>query len=133
VDNSPAYQNRGYDSIWFYQIKDSCGVPMDGADMHEAFPNGFTFDYPGEVGWGTPTANSWITGNTGLWDDGIAEYYLAGANINPLPLPPQNPLQNVLIYHGHQNIYVGNHPGTLVYSVKQAHYQDHGGYCTTCN
>lgn len=110
----------GYASLWFYQIVDSCGNPMQFVNMHEAFPNGFTYDYSG-ANWIFPTPNSWSAGNTGLWDDTIGEH---GATTPP-SLAPQNPLGSVLIFYGLQNIFVNP---VQVTTDSQAHFQDHGGY-----
>jgi hypothetical protein len=111
----------GYNSVWCYQIVDTCGNPMGYVTQHEAFPSGFTYDYAGSH-WGFPTANSWSAGNTGLWEDSIGQ---SGAT-NPTSINPKTPtLGTVLVYHGNQQIYVDP---VVVTTDSQAHYQDHGGY-----
>jgi hypothetical protein len=115
-------KSGGYESDWYYEILDSCGTPMEGLPVHEAFPSGFSYA-DSSYNWNFPSPNSWQSGAAGGWFDNIGQVNAT----NPPSLNPQTPLGNVLVYYGTQNIFVD--PYTIpIDTLTQAHYQDHGGY-----
>ena len=91
---------------------------------HEAFPNGFEYQYTGS-NWLFPSANPWVAADDGGFADEIAQ---AGVGFTPAILTPQSPLQNTPIYDGAQQNFVDAVGGTpiLTWSGTQTHLQDHG-------
>lgn len=148
----------GYESQIFWHVYDICNRELTPSSMalqlHEEFPQGFQPQYSGE-NWNTPIANQWCVvapaeGSTDYpanWVDHVGQVCRENT-CTPMPTSPGNPVGNIRIYQGLQEIwagYVSTNPGTCldgnaftgdpaydvndqkIWSGTQIHFQDHGG------
>ena len=125
-DSTYPGSSSGYESVYVWNLTDSCGNTDAGLDEHEEFGT-WTTDYSG-TDWPHPTAFSGYVSSYQIYD-----YITKGPNAPgtiPTPLAPQSPISTVKVFEDSPWRYfvasLTTGYGVQVHSDTQIWYEDHG-------
>ncbi len=117
----------GWQSVYSWTLRDSCGNGLQGLDVNETFGT-FATDYAGS-NWGRPSQMATYIAGFNFGD--LLAHAGDSSNI-PVPQIPQSPLGNTPVYHDTPwKFYAGTltfGSGVVVHTDTQQWWQDHGAH-----